>query len=553
MKNVELFLSPDTINRVSIVCLYLPIVVLTYRRLMPGLSQSAKRLATAMLAAQVLVILWSMEWEPSSSFEHWLQILTGEYNIPAMLASVQLALVGCAALITLRHTKTRHIHHRLYHLGFGLVFLFLALDEYHKIHERIANWTAYYFALGAVVVVATAALALVSPRRARKWRLCLLAGLAISGASAIGFELMPAVCDSIGPIRLNKCLLFSTIEETLEFLGVWLVLVGVLGQLSSPATATSRLVRRALYAAPIVWVLVLLLISLVPALELRLLARHASVRFQSGVNLHGYTLESSREFARVRLYALARQGNGIRLGFSIHIVDQANGVSVAGSDEWEDRENGFWPFGPEYAPVYGQEIEVEIPPQTPVNRAYWVVLSLWGNNGDDYERRTILASDLALLSDTQVVLGELVLPAESENSSVTPLAVFNNGFALDAVDLPAQARSGETLSISFHWSSDVAGQEDFMQFLHLGREETDAWFVYDQQPLGQRLPTRLWYSGLADSETWRLPLPADLALGQYRVFTGIYRARDQERVPASDPAGTRFVDARVPLGSLQVE
>ena len=83
--------------------------------------------------------------------------------------------------------------------------------------------------------------------------------------------------------------------------------------------------------------------------------------------------------------------------------------------------------------------------------------------------------------------------------------------------------------------------------------ESGAWFVYDHQPLGPRLPTRLWYSGLADSETWQAPLPADLAPGRYSVFTGLYRARDQERIPASGAEGTPWLDARVPLGSLLVE
>ncbi len=553
MGNGELFVSPDTINRIFIISLYLPIALISYRRLIPGLSQPAKRLATAMLAAQVLVIVWSMEREPASNFERWLQVLTGEYNIPATLASVQLALVGCAALLTARIIKARHIYHRLYHIGVGLAFLFLALDEYHKIHERIANWVAYYAALGAVLVLATIVLAIYSPRRARKWQVCFLAGLAISGAGAIGVELMPTVCDTIGFFRLNKCLLFSTIEEALEFIGVWLALVAALGQFSVSAPASSRLVQRILYPAPSLWIFLLLLISFIPALELRLFARQASVRFQSGLDLHGYTIEWSREVAHVRLYASAKQGNGIRLGYSIHLVDQVKGISVARSDEWEDRRNGFWLFGPEYAPIYGQVIEIEIPPQTPVNRAYWVVLSLWRKNGGDYARRAVLASDLELLSDTQVILGELAIPAEADNLPTVPLAEFGNGFIFEAVDLPERAQAGETLSINFAWRSKSDGVEDHVQFLHLGHEETGAWFVYDQPPLGPRLPARLWYSGLADSETWRVPLPPELAPGQYRVFTGIYRARDGERLAASDAGGAPFVDARVPLGRLIVE
>ena len=92
-----------------------------------------------------------------------------------------------------------------------------------------------------------------------------------------------------------------------------------------------------------------------------------------------------------------------------------------------------------------------------------------------------------------------------------------------------------------------------MQFLHLGHESSGEWWVYDQQPLGARLPTRLWYKGLADSETWQVPLPADLAPGRYRVFTGLYRTRDLERIPANDAGGSPFPDARVPLGSLTIE
>ena len=111
------------------------------------------------------------------------------------------------------------------------------------------------------------------------------------------------------------------------------------------------------------------------------------------------------------------------------------------------------------------------------------------------------------------------------------MATFDNGFILQSFELPARTQAGATLEISFTWQSDVAGTEDHVQFLHLGHEESGEWWVYDQQPLEARLPTRLWYSGLVDSEVWQVPLPADLAPGRYHVFTGLYRISDQERVP----------------------
>ena len=71
-------------------------------------------------------------------------------------------------------------------------------------------------------------------------------------------------------------------------------------------------------------------------------------------------------------------------------------------------------------------------------------------------------------------------------------------------------------------------------------------------PLGQRLPTRLWYSGLADSETWHVPLPGDLTPGRYEVFTGLYWARDMRRLPVSDVSGEPWRDARILLGTVTI-
>ena len=151
-----------------------------------------------------------------------------------------------------------------------------------------------------------------------------------------------------------------------------------------------------------------------------------------------------------------------------------------------------------------------------------------------------------------MILGELVLPAPA-TAPATPIALFDNGFALAAVDLPEQARAGEELPLSFSWTANDSDGEDYSQFLHFGHAESGDWWVYDQPPLGLRLPTRLWYQGLADSENWQVPLPADLAPGRYAVFTGLYRVRDQERLPVTDAAGNDWLDGRVALGSIIIE
>ena len=274
--------------------------------------------------------------------------------------------------------------------------------------------------------------------------------------------------------------------------------------------------------------------------------------------MHGYRIDSGEEAAHIRLYVSARQQDYIRfdfrVGYSIHLVDQASGESVASTDRPATSRHSFWLLGPGYMPIYRQPLQITIPPGTPTNRALWVVLALWHRQDDEYALLKIITSDHQLLDDTQVVLGELVLPAKATATALTvPLAVFDSGFTLDAVDIPARAQPGETLTIPFTWRSSSDGNNDLVQFLHFGHEESGAWWVYDQQPLGPRLPTRLWYNGLVDSETWYVPLPANLAPGRYTIFTGLYRQSDLERVPASDANGRPWLDNRVSLGSLMIE
>ena len=245
---MELFVSTYTLLRIFVFLMYAPIVLISYWKLIPRLSPTGKRIASGFLAAQVLVIaVWlEIQWRPSSSFEWWLWHLDREWNIPSTLASTQLALVGCAALITAWLAKGQRSWLRLYLLGIGLLFLFLARDEYTTLHESIVNWRSLYGALGAAAVAATLAVALCSPRRLRIWHLCLLVGLAISALGALVIDaplLRGKICDSLGSLRLDQCLMPYNLEESFEFLGIWLALVAMLGHFSDAAPMAKRRAR----------------------------------------------------------------------------------------------------------------------------------------------------------------------------------------------------------------------------------------------------------------------------------------------------------------------
>ena len=105
------------------------------------------------------------------------------------------------------------------------------------------------------------------------------------------------------------------------------------------------------------------------------------------------------------------------LGSSINLVDQADSESVAHLDKRADYRHGIALLGPDFAQVFGQSIQLVYPSGMPVNRALWVVLALWRDRDGEFPRQKIIASDLKQLTDTQVVLGELVIPAPPASPS----------------------------------------------------------------------------------------------------------------------------------------
>lgn len=547
-------ITAETAARISVILLYVPAVWLAYRWLMPRLSPTAKLLASLMLIAQVLAIGVALFIQPPSSYQERLWHLDREWNIPSTLASTQLALGGGVALATAWLSKAQPAWKRFYLLGIGFVFLNLALDEYFEAHEFTKRWVTYFAVIGGILVAATLVVALRSPRRAQIWHLCFLVGLSMSAGGGL---LLETQCGRQVFLAIGQCSNHYYLEEPLEFLGFWLTLVAILGQFSMLSPSPSVRVQRWLFAYPALWLLLLSLPEAIHHVESytgRSIA--AAVEFESGIHLHGHLMKRGNRDLHLFLSPgrLDFLGLGFsELGYSIHLIDQVSGDSVYSRDKYAHHR--YLLLGPGSFFTYRQKIGISLPAQTPVNRAYWIVLTLWRKEGDKYRRERILASDHALLNDTQVILSELAVPSVSSSvsSGSDSLAAFDNGFVLDAVETPERVRAGESLSIDFSWRSNVDGSVDHAQFLHLGHADSGNWWTYDQMPLGPRLPTRLWYKGLADSETWQVPLPEDLETGFYNVFTGLYQMSDLERIPAKGADGSYFLDARVSLGSLIIE
>lgn len=544
--------SASALIRILIFLLYATAGLFAFLRAVPQLSSAPRRLAGLMLVAQALIIAVALLIQPSLSFEDWLWRLDWKYNIPSTFASMQLALVGAVALATAWQVKTRALRYRLYLIGIGAFFFVLARDEYFDIHDTSPIFDLAYIVVGAAIAIATIASAWRSPWRAWIWQACLLTGMAIYVFAALLMDELTPLCVRLDSLGLDGCVRFAFLEDSLEIFGVWLILLAVLGHFSRLAPFPAARVGRAFYAVPVIWFLALMFMGGIRPIPLQVLAEPASVEFDSGEYLHAHRIGGGSGAVHAHLYLTPRSWIHDGLGYSVHLVDQATGDSVASSDAVANLRLDFL-LSPRYQPVFREWTSVLAPPDAPRNRALWIVLSLWREQNSEFLSHKILDSGLKTLSETRVVLGEIVLPAAPSTPPPTAMAAFANGFALVDAKLPERAYVGDTLDITFAWRSESDSSEDFIQFLHLGHVETGNWRGYDQAPLGARLPTRVWYRGLADSEVWKVPLPADLAVGRYDVYTGLYRAFDQERLSVSDTDGSLSVDDRVLLGSLTIE
>ena len=130
-------------------------------------------------------------------------------------------------------------------------------------------------------------------------------------------------------------------EEALEFLGIWLTLVAMLGHMSD-AIPSQAICPCSLALCQCILDLCLFLTQLCSALvSVNSWPAPADVQFKSGVTLHGYRIEATSRALHLQLFLLPDHATtsvqGVRMGFSVHMIDQESGVSFASSDEFADR------------------------------------------------------------------------------------------------------------------------------------------------------------------------------------------------------------------------
>jgi uncharacterized membrane protein len=132
-------------------------------------------------------------------------------------------------------------------------------------------------------------------------------------------------------------------------------------------------------------------------------------------------------------------------------------------------------------------------------------------------------------------------------------AGFGNAIRLDGVTLPGQAKAGDAVPFTLHWHATAPVTTDNSAFVHLldagGNKVAQLdWTPHDTI---SQLPTTSWPVDWPVADRQTLPLPPELAPGDYTLIAGLYDWQTGVRLPVTGrDAGAGDVAV---LGPIRIE
>ena len=523
-------------------------------RLKSLFPQPGRRLLTLFTATQALLLLTNlvMALGGQGFFPTHLWYLDLERTVPSVHSTMQLLLLAILCCMNGLAAGFARMMERAWWLVLGLALIVAAATEYEAISKHSFSDTPLTIASSAFLLWSLLMLRRHGRDRLRRNGLLFLLG---------GLGLWAAGAFLLDPISVNVLVL----EETVETLGIALALAGAAGFFQASRLHRRFPLRR--FLASLCLTNLALALALV-SIQLWDDSIHPQIRYilnlagtpvtvdvdDGALALRNWKVAALKPgtLVKINLWLHATRPPENDFGFTVQLIDQASLDTTLTFNERSGIDTRTWIPGK----LFSRHLvaHFHLPGTAPVDRAQWLTLSFWKIVGDDFPPLKISASDYPTLGDTHVILDELVLPdLTMPPLQGEPLATFDNGFALQRAVLPARARAGDEMTVDFQWSSASAGGEDWTQFLHFSRLASGENWTVDQYPLGQRLPTRLWYAGLQSGERWSFPVPPDLDPGDYSVQTGLYRLADMERLNITLADGSRPAERSIPLGSVTIE
>jgi hypothetical protein len=108
----------------------------------------------------------------------------------------------------------------------------------------------------------------------------------------------------------------------------------------------------------------------------------------------------------------------------------------------------------------------------------------------------------------------------------------------------------QMLTLTLYWRCDAALPADYTTFVHVqdatGQATGQQGAIVaqmDRPPANGDYPTSLWDAGEIIRDPVQIPIPPQVAAGQYEIVVGLYDSATNSRLPALDAQGERVGDA----------
>ena len=148
-----------------------------------------------------------------------------------------------------------------------------------------------------------------------------------------------------------------------------------------------------------------------------------------------------------------------------------------------------------------------------------------------------------------------VLPSDFAGETAFEPVSFNLGGQISLTGYrlsPQPLLPGDTLQLALMWQAQQPLNQDYTIFVHL-LDETDTLYAQsDKQPLAGTRPTTSWPAGEKILDEFILPLPPELAAGQYRLDVGLYLFSTGERLMLLNDRGD-VIDSRIKLATVTID
>lgn len=144
----------------------------------------------------------------------------------------------------------------------------------------------------------------------------------------------------------------------------------------------------------------------------------------------------------------------------------------------------------------------------------------------------------------KVILGKLHVWQQPPAPPQYPLvdAQFGESITLLGVDLPTRPlQPGQVLRFTLHWQALTPIAQNYTVFAHLLDSTGTLLAQQDNAPQQGHYPTSGWDAGETIIDPYALPLPANLAPGDYSLRVGLYLAETGQRLPLKNRTSD-FVD-----------